>query len=381
MLPTNVSPLPDVRKIAVLRANRIGDFVVTLPALAALRAAYPSAEIVLLGLPWHAAFLRGRPGPIDRVVPIPPCRGVGEPEGYVEDVAGLARFFAAMRAEHFDLALQCHGGGRYSNPFVARLGARLTAGLRARDAPPLDRWLPYLLDQHEVVRFLEVAALVGAVPVTLEPRLAVVAADRAATDAALPDDGRPTVAIHPGATDPRRRWPIERFAAVGDALVESGMWVVLIGDAGERALTAGVARAMAAPAHDLAGAVGLGGLLGLLARCRLVVGNDSGPLHLAGAVGTPTVGVYLGRNLLHYGPLTRARHRPLITWRAGCPRCGRGAEDEECGHPDTWVAGVTSRAMLDAAHDLLATGATGDTILAPPDGVAGEVGANSTVGN
>ena len=135
MLRTIAEPFPAIEKIAVLRANRIGDFVVTLPALAALRAIYPAAEIVLLGRPWHAEFLKGRPGPIDRVVVIPPSRGVGESEDFVEDKATQAEFFAAMRAERFDLALQCHGGGRHSNPFVAQLAARHTVGLRAADAP------------------------------------------------------------------------------------------------------------------------------------------------------------------------------------------------------------------------------------------------------
>ena len=65
---------PDVHKIAVLRVNALGDFIVALPAIEALRAAYPEAEIVLLAGAWHAAFLRGRPGPVYPVVVLPPSR-------------------------------------------------------------------------------------------------------------------------------------------------------------------------------------------------------------------------------------------------------------------------------------------------------------------
>lgn len=212
----------DVAKIAVLRANRLGDFVVTLPALTALRAAYPAAEIVLLGLGWHAAFLAGRPQPIDRVVVIPPCPGVGEAEDFVADPAALADFFAVQSAEGFDLALQLHGGGRFSNPFIRRLDARLAVGLRTPEAAPLDRWLPYLPYQHEVLRFLEVVGLVGGGPVPLAPQLAATTDDLAAAARALPDDGRPLVVLHAGATDPRRRWPPAHFAAVGDALAAAG---------------------------------------------------------------------------------------------------------------------------------------------------------------
>lgn len=352
MLQTIAPPVPDVGKIAILRANRIGDFVVTLPALAALRAAYPRAEIVLLGRPWHAAFLAGRPSPIDRVVPIPPIRGVGEAEDFVEDRAALERFCATMRAERFDLALQYHGGGRYSNPFVARLGARLTVGLRAADAPPLDRALPYWLDQHEVLRFLEVAALVGAPPVTLEPTLSVTPTDRAEALAALPAADRPLVAIHPGATDPRRRWSPERFAAVGASLAKAGARIVLTGDEADRTLTGTIVQTIGEAATDLAGRLSLGGLLGLLERCQLAVGNDSGPLHLARAVGAATVGLYRGRNLSHYGPLTRARHRPLATWRTICPVCGCDEEDGGCAHLVSWVDDIPTEAVIAAAREV-----------------------------
>lgn len=349
MLSMIADPFPAVEKIAVLRANRIGDFVVTLPALAALRATYPAAEIVLLGRPWHAEFLHRRPGPIDRVVVIPPSRGVGEGEDFVEDEVAQEQFFAAMRAEQFDLALQCHGGGRHSNPFVARLAARHTVGLRAADAPPLDRWHPYILDQPEVIRFLEVVALAGAPPTTLEPALAITAADRAEALAALAGDTRPHVAIHPGATDPRRRWPTERFAAASSALAQAGARIVLLGGPDDHPQTRDIARAVGDAAIDLAGRLSLGGTLGVLARCRLAIGNDSGPLHLAGAAGTATVGLYLGRNLFHYGPLTRVHHRPLATWRDRCPDCGATGG---CEHHVSWLDEITAESVIDAAREL-----------------------------
>src|SRR2546430_12805948 len=119
-------PEPDVDKIAVLRANALGDLIFALPALDALRSAYPRADIVLLGAPWHARFLTGRPGPVDRVVALPPLPGVrgpepGEPPGDVD------RFLAALREERFDLALQLHGGGRHTKPPGPSLRRPITA--------------------------------------------------------------------------------------------------------------------------------------------------------------------------------------------------------------------------------------------------------------
>ncbi|HEU4622276.1 MAG TPA: hypothetical protein VFS42_08620, partial [Burkholderiaceae bacterium] len=79
--PIDDDRLTHVRSIAVLRANAVGDFLVTLPALGALRATYPQARITLLGQAWHARFLVRRPGPIDEVVVLPPIKGVGASEG------------------------------------------------------------------------------------------------------------------------------------------------------------------------------------------------------------------------------------------------------------------------------------------------------------
>lgn len=344
-----------VSRIAVLRANAIGDFIFILPSLEALRAAYPGAEIVLLGRPWHAEFVsRGRPLPVDRAVVVPYSRGVHDPfPGGAENPGELDRFFAAMARERFDLALQLHGGGRNSNPFVLRLGARVTVGLRTPDAPALDRWIRYVYFQPEVFRYLEVVGLVGAEPVGYEPRLAVTGEDLEESRRLVPE-GRPLVAVHPGAGDPRRRWPAEKFAAVGDALAAAGARVVVTGTPAERPLVEAVQGAMAAGAVEACGRLSLGGLAGLLARCRVVVSNDSGPLHVAMAVGAATVGIYWCGNLINSGPVTRARHRPALSWRLDCPLCGRNCLHDDCGHKVSFVADVPVEEIRESALDVLA---------------------------
>jgi ADP-heptose:LPS heptosyltransferase len=345
-----------VRKLAVLRANAVGDYVVSLPALEALRAAYPAAELVLLGADWHAGFLAGRPGPVDRCVVVPPTLGIRD-DRPPAPAAEVEAFLAAMRAERFDLAVQLHGGGRHSNPFVERLGARVTAGSRAPDAPALDRTVPYTRDQHEVHRFLEVAALVGAAPVTLEPRLQLTAADRAEASAALAADDRPLVVLHPGANDQRRRWPVQRLAAVGTELARKGARLAVTGSAAERPLTARLLATLDGDAADLTGRLGLGGLAGMLERATLLVGNDSGPRHLAAAVGTATVAVHWCLSLPSYGPLYRARHRAPTSWRLDCPVCGAHAPEEDCRprHEASFVADVTVEEVLAEALDLFAS--------------------------
>jgi ADP-heptose:LPS heptosyltransferase len=307
--------LPRVRRIAVLRANALGDLIVSLPALWALRAAYPDAEIVLLGTRLHAALLGGQPGPVDRVEIVPPYGGVTLPEGGTQQGPELDAFFQRMQAERFDLALQMHGGGQNSNPFVTRLGAHLTVGLRACGAPPLDRTLAYVRYAHEVVRFNDLVCLVGAEACCLEPSLPVTDSDIAESLRALPEDGTRLVAIHPGANDPERVWPLERFAAVADALSERGARIVLVGNGGDRRYVAAVLAAMSHPATDLGDRLSLRGLLGLFRRCALMVGNDSGPRHLASAAGACTVGIFSIFNLVSYGPLHVQCHRCAVSMR------------------------------------------------------------------
>jgi ADP-heptose:LPS heptosyltransferase len=345
--------IPGVKKIAVLRSNALGDFIFTLPALEALRATYPEAEIVLLGLDWHAQFLKGRSGPVDRVEVVPQVRSLLEGPDKVDDPGELERFFERMVAEEFDIAIQMYGGGRYSNPFIKRMGASLTAGLRTPDAIQLDRWVHYELFQHEVLRYLEVVALVGAKPVGLKPRLEVKGSDLEEIKQLIHIEGRPIAVLHPGATDPRRRWPVEKFAAVGEALSSIGARVVVIGTKPEQDLAAGVVEEMEAEALNFCERLSLGGLAGLLSQARVVVSNDTGPLHLAAAVGAATVGIYWCGNVITAGPISHHRHRVAISWRLECPICGMDCIRSDCGHRATFVSEGSEEEVKDAAFALL----------------------------
>ena len=345
--------VPGVKKIAVLRSNGIGDFMFTLPALHALRNTYPQAEIVLLGLEWHAEFLAGRPGPVDRVEVVPRSRGVRNLPGEDDDPQALAHFFRRMQDENFDLAIQMLGGGRFSNPFIQRLNARLTAGSCTEDAVLLDRWVSYSYYQHEVLRFLEIAALVGAKTTELEPHIRVTEMDLAEADRSIPKGEGCLVLLHPGAGDARRRWPVEKFAAIGNDMAWTGCRVVVIGSEAEYELAERLTRSMSMEATNLAGRISVGGVAGLMSRADLVISNDSGPLHLARAVGCPTVGIYWCGNLINAGPVTRARHRTAISWRLDCPVCGLNCTRSTCDHRESFVSDVTEVEVQTAAMELM----------------------------
>jgi ADP-heptose:LPS heptosyltransferase len=331
-LPADPLPavVPGVRRLAVLRANGVGDYVVAEPALAALRAAYPQAEITLLGAAHTRPLVEGRRGPCDRYVQVPLTRGVrvgGDPDATPE---ALEAWCAEQRAHGYDLAVQLHGGGRNSNALLLRLGARTTAGTATPDAPKPDRWTPYTPYQHDTLRWLEVAAAVGAHATRLEPHVEVTAADLAESRSVLPPGAAPLVAVHPGATDPRRCYPEERLGAIARTLADRGARVVVLGGPGEQERVDRVVAGFGREVETVVGGTSLGGLLGTLRRSSLLLGNDSGPRHLAAAVGTPTVAVFTYANLADVAPLTRTWHRMTVSWTSACQVCGRRVLDGPC---------------------------------------------------
>ncbi|MCC3300868.1 glycosyltransferase family 9 protein [Arthrobacter sp. zg-Y895] len=341
------APFPEVQKIAVLRGGGLGDLMFALPAVEALAAAYPSASITLLGTALHAALLTNRPGPVQRVEVLPAAPGIASG---AEDPEAVEAFLARMQRERFDLAVQVHGGGRNSNPFLLRLGARHTVGTRTPDAAALERSIPYIYYQHEVFRALEVAGLAGAAPVSLDAQLPVLP-EEAAAARALVLPGRNLVTLHPGATDPRRRWPASCFAEVAVRAVARGCQVVVVGDDADRSLAQYVvdlALAEAgpdAPVRSLAGELGIGTLGALLQASAVMVGNDSGPRHLAQAAGAATVGIYWFGNVVNAGAMGRTRHRVHMSWVSECPVCKAdvtqvGWTAERCEHDDSFVAEV-----------------------------------------
>ncbi|WP_336646106.1 glycosyltransferase family 9 protein [Microbacterium sp. USHLN186] len=351
-----------VQRIAVLRAGGLGDLLFAMPAMQALAAAYPEAEVTLLGTALAERLLQGRPGAPHRIRVLPCVPGVGASAQADADEQAIAAFLADCRADGFDLAVQVHGGGRFSNPFLQALGARHTVGTRTPDAAELERSLEYVYYQHEVLRALEVAGLAGAAPVVLEPTIALTPAESDLA-AQYRSGGEPLVVLHPGATDPRRRWPTERFAAVAAALAAQAARVVLVGDGEDVELCARIAAGARGPGsgriEDLSGQLTLSELTAVLAAADVMLGNDSGPRHLAQAVGTRTVSVYWFGNVVNAGPLGRGRHRVHLSWTTRCPVCDRdstqvGWTAERCEHDVSFVSDVGFEPVLEDVVRLLA---------------------------
>jgi len=337
-----------IKKIAVLRANALGDYIFVLPALQALRETFAEAEIVLLGRAWHKEYLHNRPGPVDRVVVVPLYGGISEYEGYIPDENVLNEFFASMQAENFDMAFQLHGGGKNSNPFLLRLGAKLTVGLQTPNAAPLNVNVPYIYYFNETLRYLEVVGRVGAKTKNLEPVLSVMPDDISEAEKALNNPGKPIAIIHPGASDLKRRWPGENFAEIADYLVEMEYHVCITGLEWERQILDAIISKIKHKdqIQDLSGVLSLGGTTGLISLADIIISNDTGPLHVARALHKPTIGLFWCANIINASPVTITLNRNLLSWTMHCPLCGTSAfqfnkKQTECKHDTSFVADVT----------------------------------------
>ena len=302
-----------VRKIAVFRALKLGDMLCAVPALRALRAGFPTAEIVLIGLPWAREFARRFDRYVDSFREFPGFPGLPEQGSDPDEVEA---FFRAMEREAFDLALQCHGSGSVSNRVTGRLGARLVAAFvePGSRAPGPGLFAPYPGEGLEVRRLLRLASLLGVPPRGEHLEFPIFDDERAEAEHILRTRGlagRRFVCVHAGASVPERRWPFERFAAVADALADRGYAVALTGAAQEAPLTAAVSRAMRSEAVDLAGATPLGALAAVVQRARLLVCNDTGVSHVADGLRLPSVVVSTGDNPARWAPVDGRLHRVL----------------------------------------------------------------------
>jgi ADP-heptose:LPS heptosyltransferase len=298
-----------IRRIAILRALKLGDLLCTVPAFRALRAAHPFAEIRLIGLPWSAELVRRYDGYLDGLFELPGFPGMPERPF---DAHAFVRFLHDIHDWAPDLVLQLHGSGELSNPLAMMLGGGTTAGfyLPGQYCPDPARFIPYPDQLPEVDRHLRLLEHLGIPSQGTHKELPVHEADRRAlAELLLREYPGAFVVIHPGASVPERQWPPERFAAVADKLAARGFRMVLTGSAGEQEVTSAVRRAMTAPSVDLAGLTDLGTLAALLTDAALLVSNDTGVMHVGEAVGTPLVAISFDPESWRWAPRDAERHR------------------------------------------------------------------------
>ncbi|HJU70518.1 MAG TPA: glycosyltransferase family 9 protein [Paucimonas sp.] len=310
-----------IEKIAVFRALQIGDMLCAVPALRALRAAFPHAHVTLVGLPWAAQFARRFRAYIDDFTAFPGHPALPEQPVQEERLPG---FYCDMRERRFDLALQMHGSGQISNAIVRGFGACENAGfvLAEDGARRNDLFVDYPESGAEPLRLLRLPQHLGAPIDSAGLEFPLDPEDEQELRATGIDAGLQAgryICIHPGARMRRRCWPPQLFAQVADSLArEYGMPIVLTGAGSEADLTAAIAGCMQTPAIDAAVPMSIGAMAALMSRASLLICNDTGVSHIASGLAVPSVVVFGTADMERWGPIDRVRHR-----------CVRGADGAE----------------------------------------------------
>jgi ADP-heptose:LPS heptosyltransferase len=366
-------PAGPPQRVLVIRPDHLGDLLFTTPALHLLRASLPDAHIAGLVGPWGEAVLAGNPD-LDELLICPFPGFTRQAKGNLLAPYRLLHGQAARLATmQFDLALILRFDHWWGAWLAAAAGIPGRLGYAIPEVEPFLTWaIPYVPGRHEVVQNLALALAAGERLSVIGDRLSVIGdrlsvigdrlsvtdhgspitdhgspvsgqldsqwrlhfavsdADAAAAAALLPATERRLVAIHPGSGAAVKRWRSAAWAELARQLVvDLGAQVLFTGSAGEAELIEPVLAALAAgpvlPAApiSLAGQTDLGMLAALYRRCALVIGPDSGPLHLAVAAGAPTIHLYGPVDRRTFGPWGDARRHAALISDWACIPCNR----------------------------------------------------------
>jgi len=333
----------EAANILIRVPNWVGDAVLAIPAIKAVRERFPRAEITLMVRPWVAGLFTAAPF-VDKI-------WSEEKPGSVADWSRIAR---QIRGRSFDLALLL------PNSFESALMMFL-AGVPRRVGYATDgrRWMltnavaPVKTSLHQVDYYLELLKPLSAN--TWRPSISIEAAgeERANARRLLGAEGvpggEPFLALNAGAAyGSAKRWDETRFAAVADILAaELRFHIALIGSEKERSIAEQIRHRMHTPASVLAGKTTLETLIGVLAESSLMITNDSGPMHIAAALGVPTVAVFGPTDEQVTGPCgPRTR---IVKQAVECSPCLL----RECPIDHRCMTGVSVEDVCNAARELI----------------------------
>lgn len=368
---------PHIRHILVVRTDLIGDMVLSLPAIRAMRRAYPAAEVDVLALPSSAGVLADDPD-ITRIITY-------DPNIWRSPIALLSArnwrqaraLVRTLRAREYDLCLSL--AGDWASVLAWFSGAKRRVGFAGEAYPGLmTDPIPggrYHVRQHELCYIRQLArAAGGQIGDDDRPHLTVHAPAAASVDALLASAGianaHPLIALHPGARNGRaKRWPVEHWADLAELLTRRlDATVVLIGAPAERAVARQIARSAGASIADLTGKTALPELVALLARCDLVISGDSGPMHIACALDTPVIGLFGPTDPRISGPV--APNAVVLRHTIWCAPCYDASATADCRfHNPVCMKAISARSVFAAARRQLLRSVLPSL---PEDPVAGE---------
>ena len=323
----------NVNKILLISLSCIGDVILTTPVMKALKDNFPGAKLTVVVGPTAAPLLKCHDW-VDSII-------VYENKGRHAGLGGAARLVGELRCSKYDLVVDLRNSAityflraRYR---VAAHGAHIkNQKLQKRHA--IDRHLDVLESAHihPTTRDMLIT-----IPPDAEKKVAAVLKARGM------EAGGNLIAIYPGAGSPHKLYPVEKFQAVLGMLKEKDdNRYAVIGSEADRPICEALAREAGGRAVSLAGELDILETGALLQKCRLLISNDSGPMHLAAAIGIPVVAIFGPTNADRYGP--RGDNHRIVWRREPCNPC----KSPECGH-ESCINEIPPETVAEAARRLL----------------------------
>lgn len=311
-------PADTIQRILLVRTDRIGDVVLSLPMLPLLKKRFPQASITVMVRPYTRELVEGHSCVHDVIL--------------WDETKGMSEYVSVLKQRKFDIAILPYPRFNLALiTFLAGIPLRVGTGYR---------WYSFLLNKriyehrkdakrHEVEYNLNLLTTIGIVPEG-RPAFEFAVSDGAKqnVDAVLHADGIQKFAIlHAGSGGSARDWSIDRFAQLGDVLqTELNLRVVLTGGAYEQGLIGSLAAKMTTKPVNYTGKFSLQELAALFRRAEVFVSNSTGPLHIASMVGTPVAAFYppiIQCSPMRWGPYTEKK-KVFAADNAACPLCKGG---------------------------------------------------------
>jgi lipopolysaccharide heptosyltransferase II len=342
---------PEYKRILIARTDRIGDLILSTPVFKALRLAYPNSYLAVMARPYTSAVIEGNPY-VDEVI-------LYDRKQFDSNFVKFLSFIGRIRKKRFDLAIVLHpttrdhlivflSGIRRRIGYNRKMGFLLTDHIEHYKQEGKKHESDYALD---VVKLLDIGVQEKEFFVSIDPR-AQQWAREFFSKAGIKESDR-VVVINPGASCPSKIWPAQRYAAVADALAAKGAKIILL--AGPDGLDQNTARAvlghMRTKAIDLIGKAPIPETASLFRRCSLVISADTGPMHIAAAVGAPVIAIF-GRNQpgispQRWGPVNANSF--VLHKDVGCKECLA----HDCKISFACLAAISVDDVLTAANRLL----------------------------
>ncbi len=340
----------EYKRILIVRTDRIGDVLLSTPVIKALRDNYPYAYIAMMVSPYGKNIVEDNPY-LDEVI-------VYDKDGKHKSWGRSLKFALNLKKKRFDLAVILHPTNRvHLVAFFAGIRRRVGYG-RKLGFLLTDRikHIKQLGEKHESEYALDLVRYLGIEPKEKTLFLPINPESEAWVEELFKhEEIKKTdrlLAIHPGASCPSKIWPNERFADVADRLIARyGFKALVIAGPKDLALAESVIRHMHKPAVNLSGKTSVSQLASILKRCNLFISNDSGPVHIACAVGTPVISIFgrkqKGLSPARWGP-TGKKDRVLHK-ESGCIECFA----HNCTKEFACLKAITVDDVINAADEIL----------------------------